>query len=102
VSEEAPAGDVAQVLYLLRLYVTGNTPRSLRAVEAVRGACEEHLRGRYRLEVIDIYQQPELARSEQLVAAPTLVKRHPLPARRLVGDMSRNDRVLAGLGLPAG
>ncbi len=85
--------------YLLRLYVTGNTPRSIRAVEAIRQICEEHLHGLYRLEVFDIYQHPELARSKQLVATPTLIRERPLPLRRLVGDMSRRDRVLDGLGL---
>ena len=87
--------------YHFRLYVTGNTPRSIRAVEAVRQLCEEYLRGLYRLEVFDIHQHPELAKSEQLVAAPTLVRQRPLPIRRLVGDMSRRDRMLRGLDLPA-
>lgn len=86
--------------YHFRLYVTGNTPRSIRAVEAVRQLCEEYLRGLYRLEVFDIHQHPELAKSEQLVAAPTLVRQRPLPIRRLVGDMSRRDRMLRGLDLP--
>ena len=92
---------VAEASYLLRLYVTGTTPRSTRAVAAVRQVCEEHLRGLYRLEVFDIYQQPEMAKREQLVAAPTLVRERPLPTRRLVGDMSQHGRLLAGLGLPA-
>jgi circadian clock protein KaiB len=85
--------------YVLRLYVTGSTTRSMRAVENVRLLCEQHLAGDYELEVVDLYQQPELAAREQLVAAPTLVKQLPLPLRRLVGDMSRHDRVLAGLDL---
>jgi len=92
-SEAAPA------TYVLRLYVTGSTARSMRAVENVRWLCEEHLAGDYDLEVVDLYQQPELAAREQLVAAPTLVKRLPLPLRRLVGDMSNHERVLAGLDL---
>jgi circadian clock protein KaiB len=86
--------------YLLRLYITGNTQRSLQAIEAIRGVCEEHLLGRYQLEVIDIRQQPELAAREQLIAAPTLVKQAPPPVRRLVGDMRRRDRLLHGLNLP--
>jgi circadian clock protein KaiB len=86
--------------HVLRLYVAGSTPRSLLAVEAIRQVCEEHLRGNYRLEVFDIHQHPELARSERLVAAPTLVRERPLPTRRLVGDMSRRERVLDRLGLP--
>jgi circadian clock protein KaiB len=85
--------------YLLRLYVTGTTAKSMRAIENVRWLCEEHLAGDYALEVVDVYQQPELAAREQLFAAPTLVKRLPLPLRRLVGDMSNHARVLAGLGL---
>jgi circadian clock protein KaiB len=85
--------------YVLRLYVTGMTPRSTRAVENVRTICEEHLHGRYDLEVIDIYQQPTLAKGEQIIAAPTLVKRLPLPLRRVIGDLSSTDRVLLGLDL---
>jgi circadian clock protein KaiB len=75
------------------------TPRSTRAIEKVRTICEEHLHGRYDLEVIDIYQQPALAQGEQILAAPTLIKRLPLPLRRVIGDMSNTDRVLLGLDL---
>ena len=75
------------------------TPRSTRAVENVRTICEEHLHGRYDLEVIDIYQQPTLAKGEQIIAAPTLVKKLPLPLRRVIGDLSNTDRVLLGLDL---
>jgi circadian clock protein KaiB len=85
--------------YLLRLFVTGNTHRSIRAVENIRRICEQHLKGRYDLEVIDLYQQPELAAREQLFAAPTLVKALPLPVRRMVGDMTDEGRVLSGLDL---
>jgi circadian clock protein KaiB len=85
--------------YLLKLFVTGKTPRSTRAVENVRAICDEYLQGRYDLEVIDIYQQPALLAGEQIIAAPTLVKSLPLPVRRLVGDMSNRRRVLAGLDL---
>jgi circadian clock protein KaiB len=84
---------------VLRLYVTGMTPRSTRAVENVRLICEEHLQGRYDLEVIDIYQQPILAKGEQILAAPTLIKKLPLPLRRVIGDLSNTERVLLGLDL---
>jgi circadian clock protein KaiB len=83
--------------YLLRLYVTGVTPRSTRAIENIRKICEEHLKGRYDLEVVDIYQQITLARDEQIIAAPTLLKKLPLPLRRIVGDLSDKERVLVGL-----
>lgn len=85
--------------YVLRLYVTGMTPRSVRAVENVRAICEEHLQGRYDLEVVDVYQQPALAKGEQIIATPTLIKKLPLPLRKVIGDMSSTERVLIGLDL---
>lgn len=85
--------------YVLRLYVTGMTARATRAIENVRAICDEHLEGRYDLEVVDVYQQPVLAKDEQIIAAPTLVKKLPLPLRRIIGDMSQRDRVLLGLDL---
>ena len=85
--------------YVLRLYVTGMTPRSARAVTNLREICDEHLAGRYDLEVVDIYQQPVLTKGEQIIAAPTLIKKLPLPMRRIIGDMSNRDRVLLGLDL---
>ncbi len=85
--------------YVLRLYVTGMAERSAAALAAIRALCDERLAGRYELEVIDLYQQPALAQAEQVVATPTLVKRRPSPPRRLVGDLSNRERVLAGLGL---
>lgn len=85
--------------YVLRLYVTGMTPRSTQAIVTLKAICEEHLAGRYDLEVIDIYQQPTLALGEQIIAAPTLIKKLPLPLRRLIGDLSNEDRVLLGLDL---
>jgi len=85
---------------VLRLYVTGLTPRSSLAISRLRSLCEEFLAGRYDMEVIDVYQQPELARRMQLVAAPTLIKELPLPVRRLIGDLSDRQRVLIGLDLP--
>ncbi len=87
--------------YVLRLYVTGMTPRSTRAINAVRSVCDEHLAGRYTLEIIDVYQQPARIREDQVVAIPTLVKSGPSPLRRIIGDMSNRDRLLLGLGLPA-
>lgn len=85
--------------YVLRLYVTGMTPRSTAALATIRDICESHLAGRYDLEVIDIYQHPQLAKDEQIIAAPTLVKKLPEPLRRFVGDLSDVDRVLLGLDL---
>jgi circadian clock protein KaiB len=85
--------------YVLRLYVTGMTPRSTRAIRAVRSICEELLAGRFDLEIIDVYQQPALIRDEQIIATPTLVKKGPMPERRMIGDMSDRARVIAGLGL---
>ena len=92
------AGEKTQK-YALRLYVTGQTPRSLRSVENLRALCEKHLKDRYDLEVIDIYQQPSLAKEMQILAAPTLIKALPLPLRRLVGDFSDQNRVVLGLDL---
>ena len=85
--------------YVLRLYVTGMTPRSTQAIKNLQAICDEYLDGRYELDVIDIYQQPVLAKGEQIVAAPTLIRKLPLPIRRLVGDMSERERVLMGLDL---
>jgi circadian clock protein KaiB len=85
--------------YCLRLYITGTTPKSNRAITNVKKICEAHLHGRYTLEVIDIYQQPVLAKGEQIVAAPTLIKRLPLPLRKFIGDMANVDRILLGLDL---
>jgi len=95
-----PTGDqVPTEQYVLRLYVTGMTPRSNAAIENIKRICEEHLEGRYELEVIDIYQHPEAAKEAQLLAAPTLIKRLPLPLRRFVGDMSNEEKILVGLDL---
>jgi len=85
--------------YALTLYVTGATPRSLRAIDNIREICETHLKGRYQLSVVDIYQQAALARGEQIIAAPTLLKKLPLPLRRIIGDLSDRERVLYGLDL---
>jgi circadian clock protein KaiB len=85
--------------YHLRLYISGTTPHSTRAVQNVKRTCEEFLKGRYTLEVIDVYQQPALARSEQIIAAPTLVKKLPAPLRRMIGDMTSRERLIVGLDL---
>jgi circadian clock protein KaiB len=83
----------------LTLYVTGTTPASVRAISNIRSYCEHLLKGKYTLEVVDIYQHPAMARDEQIIAAPTLIKHEPKPLRRLVGDFSIRDRVTAGLGI---
>ena len=75
------------------------TPRSINAIENIRKICEENLQGRYELEVIDIYQQPEYAKSEEILAAPTLIKKLPLPLRKFIGDMSDKEKILIGLNL---
>jgi circadian clock protein KaiB len=85
--------------YILKLYITGATPRSTKAIMNIRKICEEHLKGRYELEIIDIFQQPVLAKGEQIIAAPTLIKKLPLPLRRFIGDMSDADKILVGLDL---
>src|SRR5690242_12676809 len=87
VEKSAARGRVKKI-YELQLYVTGTTPRSARCIINLLKFCERRLAGRYKLKIIDIYQQPELARSEQIIAAPTLIKKFPLPLRKLVGDLS--------------
>jgi circadian clock protein KaiB len=89
----------AKEKYHLRLFVTGQTSRSTKSVENLKRLCDKYLKDRYELEVIDIYQQPAMASENQIIAAPTLIKRLPLPLRRLVGDFSNQDRVLLGLDL---
>jgi circadian clock protein KaiB len=97
--EKALSGGGKEERYVLRLYITGMTARSAQAVATIKSICEEHLEGRYDLEVIDIYQHPQLAADEQIVAAPTLVKHLPEPLRRFIGDLSNEERVLLGLDL---
>lgn len=89
----------ASTRYILILYVAGQSPKSLNAIENIKRICEEHLQGRYQLEVIDLYQQPQLAQGEQIIAVPTLLRRLPHPLRRIVGDLSNTERVLVGLDL---
>jgi len=96
---EKAAHAPAEERYVLRLYVTGVTNRSELAVRNLRAICDEYLMGRYDLEVVDIYQQPVLAKGEQIIAAPTLIKKLPLPMRRIIGDMSNRQRTLLGLDL---
>ena len=91
--------DEDDVFYYLRLFVTGASPVSVRAISNLKTICEEHLSGRYELEVVDVYQQPLLAKDENITAVPVLVKKFPLPKKRIVGDMSNTHKVLKGLGL---
>ncbi len=85
--------------YVFKLYVAGSSSRSARAIMNIRQLCEEYLPGRYRLEVIDAYQQPELLKNKQIIAAPTLVRELPLPLRRFIGDLSNKESLIAGLEL---
>ena len=85
--------------YVLKLYVTGLTPKSAHSIENIKKICEEYINGRYELEVIDLYQKPKLAKGEQIIAVPTLIKKLPLPLRRIIGDLSNIEHVLIGLDL---
>jgi len=89
----------ARERYLLRLYVAGITPKSERAIRSIKDICEQFLTDRYTLEIVDIYQQPDAVREEQIVVAPTLIKKLPLPLRRLIGDMADKEKVVVGLDL---
>lgn len=89
-------------IFELRLYVAGQSPRSVRALENLRRVCDEHLAGRYRVEVIDLLANPGLARGDEIVAVPTLVRKLPEPIRRIIGDLSDTERVLVGLQLRPG
>lgn len=95
----APKKPRPRKLYSLRLYVTGQTPRSAASIRNLRSVCEEFLEGRFELQIIDLYEQPELAKEAQVLAAPTLVKRLPPPLKKLVGDLSNRNDVLIGLDL---
>ena len=97
--EDALADGPEAAHYCLRLFITGSTPRCVRAIENIRAICDANLAGQYELEVIDIYQHPERAKPEQIVVTPTLVKSKPLPVRKLMGDLSDKARVLAGLDI---
>lgn len=93
----APA--VSRGTWELRLYVAGQTPRSLTAFANLKKICEEHLSGKYRIEVIDLLKNPQLARGDQILAVPTLVRKLPVPVRKIIGDLSNTERVLVGLDL---
>ena len=86
-------------VYKLSLFITGMTPHSLKAIENLKEICDNNLNGRYILEIIDLYKNPGLAKEQQIIAAPTLIKKLPLPLRRIIGDMSNTDRVIVGLDL---
>jgi circadian clock protein KaiB len=97
--EDALAAEPDAPHYRLRLFISGSTPRSSRAIQNIRAVCDEKLHGRYDLEVVDIYQHPEMLKPDQVIVTPTLVKRLPLPVRKIIGDLSDIDRVLVGLDL---
>ena len=96
---EAASEEHDRACYVLRLYVVGTTPHSQHAIVNIRKICEEHLQGRYELEIVDVSRYPALAEGEQIIAAPTLIKKLPLPLRRFIGDMSQTERLLLGLDL---
>jgi circadian clock protein KaiB len=87
-------------VYVLRLFITGASPNSLRAITNLKAICDTHLKGNYELEITDVHQQPLVAQREQIIALPLLIKESPMPVRRLIGDMSDTEKVLRGLGLP--
>lgn len=89
----------AATRYILILYVAGQSPKSVNAIANIKKICEEHLQGRYQLDVVDLYQQPQLAQGEQIIALPTLLRKLPSPLRRIIGDLSNTGRVLVGLDL---
>jgi circadian clock protein KaiB len=98
---EEAASRLGEGRYVLRLYVAGMTPNSARAITNLKKICEAHLAGQYDLDVIDVYRKPTLAKGEQIIAAPTLIKKLPLPMRKLIGDMSDLGKVLIGLDIKA-
>ena len=100
-SSEIDLDEPEHAVYTLQLYITGSTPKSTRAVHNLMKMCQEHLAGRYELEVIDIYQQPGLAQVEDIIAVPTLVKKRPLPVQKVLGDLSNTQRLVSRLGLPS-
>ncbi len=98
-SSIVPEAEHDPEVWELRLYVAGQTPKSLNALSNLRRMCEEHLAGRYRIEVVDLATDPRLARGDQILAVPTLVRKLPLPVKRIIGDLSSTERVLVGLNL---
>ena len=97
--KKKPASSRAAAEWELRLYVAGHTPRSVRALANLRKLCEEHLAGKYSIEVIDLLKAPQLAKGDQIIAVPTLVRKLPEPVRKIIGDLSNSERVLVGLDL---
>jgi circadian clock protein KaiB len=93
---KAPAADS---VWNLRLYIAGRTPKSITAFENLKKICEEHLQGQYHIEIIDLVQQPQLAKGDQILAVPTLVRLLPEPIKKIIGDLSNTERVLVGLDL---
>ena len=100
-AKKAVAKKRRPVKYNLRLYVAGATPKSMAAMDNLKNICETHLRGRYRIEVIDLIKNPKLARDHQILALPTLVRQLPTPIRKIIGDLSDTQRVLEGLDVKA-
>jgi circadian clock protein KaiB len=99
-TRSAQQGDrQAPTRYILKLYVAGQSPKSVNAIANIKKICDEHLQGRYELEVIDLYQQPHRAQGEQIIAVPTLIKKLPPPLRRIIGELSDTGRVLVGLDI---
>jgi len=96
---EKAVTDSAESKFILTLYIVGMTTRSKKAIDNIKKTCDEHLAGRYELEIIDLNESPELAKREQISATPALVKQLPLPLRKLIGDMSDSEKFLAGIGL---
>ena len=96
-----PSPGLSSVTYVLRLYVAGQTPKSVRALTNLRRICETHLAGDYRIEVVDLVQNPKLAEGDQILAIPTLVRQLPPPVRKIIGDLSATERVLVGLDIVA-
>lgn len=94
-----PAHKLAPTQYILKLYVAGQSPKSVNAIANIKKICEENLQGRYELNVIDLYHQPQLAQSDQIIAVPTLIRKLPPPLRRIIGDLSDTERVLVGLDI---
>src|SRR5438552_19140571 len=98
-SSTAPEAEPGGESQILRLYIAGQTPRSITAFANLKRLCEEHLAGRYRIEVIDLVQHPQLAQGDQILAIPTLVRKLPEPIRKIIGDLSNTERVLVGLDI---
>ena len=98
-SMASPGVEPSHDIQILRLYIAGQTPKSIKAFANLKKICEEHLTGKYRIEVIDLIQNPQLAAGDQILAVPTLVRRLPEPVRRIIGDLSHTERVLVGLDI---